>query len=225
VSPGIGNLTGGTTSNASRSNTRLDDATSLTSFNPFSEEDEHDQSSYALVSSLFSRVKNTFASPLGSSATAASANQFNLVGKENGTLESPRRYISQTNTSNLTSRSGTDRPITLSKFSAAPAPPLVSVMAVTSEAPSFNNDLEGPPSRGYVYSQVTDAPDGGNYGTVIPGFPIQDSDARSIRTTISLKRTGSVSKKIRRIRGEGADFLTYFQGINSLAGIHSRAFP
>lgn len=40
----------------------------------------------------------------------------------------------------------------------------------------------------------------------IPGFPIQDSDARSIRTAVSVsnvKRSASVSKVIRRIRGEG----------------------
>lgn len=41
------------------------------------------------------------------------------------------------------------------------------------------------------------------FATSIPGFPIQD-DARSIRTSTSLHRSGSVSKVIRRIRGEGA---------------------
>src|SRR6266404_1793729 len=43
-----------------------EDVASLTSFNPFSEEDEHDQSSYALMTSLFSKVKNTFTTPLSS---------------------------------------------------------------------------------------------------------------------------------------------------------------
>ena len=43
--------------------TCLDDVTCLTSFNPFSEEDEHDQSPYALVSSLFSKVKSTLSAP------------------------------------------------------------------------------------------------------------------------------------------------------------------
>ena len=48
------------------------------------------------------------------------------------------------------------------------------------------------------------SPDGGIFGNTIPGFPIQD-DARSIKTsTGSLHRSGSVSKVIRRIRGEGA---------------------
>ncbi|KAG0707570.1 kinase-like domain-containing protein [Suillus ampliporus] len=43
-----------------------DDVTSLTSFHPFSEEDESDYHSYALVTSLFSRIKNSFAMPLTS---------------------------------------------------------------------------------------------------------------------------------------------------------------
>lgn len=82
------------------------------------------------------------------------------------------------------------------------APPLVSLTPVTSDLPSFV-DFERTPSQGApVYS-----PDGhdNGYGTFIPGFPI-DSDARSIRTTASvnnIKRSASVSKVIRRIRGEG----------------------
>jgi 1-phosphatidylinositol-3-phosphate 5-kinase len=44
--------------------------------------------------------------------------------------------------------------------------------------------------------------DGGLYGTTIPGFSIPE-DARSIRTATSVKRSASVSKVIRRIRGEG----------------------
>jgi 1-phosphatidylinositol-3-phosphate 5-kinase len=44
--------------------------------------------------------------------------------------------------------------------------------------------------------------DGGLYGTTIPGFSIPE-DARSIRTSVSVKRSASVSKVIRRIRGEG----------------------
>lgn len=175
---------------------------SLTSYNPFAEEDENDQSSYALVTSLFSRVKN-FASPL--SSVAAGPSQSSYVGRENGTHETPRRPSIQTNVSIMSSRSGSDRPNTLNRFtSAAPAPPLVSVTPVTSEAPTFNADYDRPPStKGYFYSPVADTPENGGYGTAIPGFPIQDSDSRSIRTTNSINRSGSASKKIRRIRGEG----------------------
>jgi hypothetical protein len=57
------------------------------------------------------------------------------------------------------------------------------------------------PTRVMSYS-----PDGGIFGTAIPGFPIPD-DARSIRTATSLQRSGSVSKVIRRVRGEGKLFV------------------
>lgn len=53
-----------------------------------------------------------------------------------------------------------------------------------------------------------DGNDNSGYGTFIPGFPMPDSDARSIRTTASVnnfKRTASVSKVIRRLRGEGSE--------------------
>jgi 1-phosphatidylinositol-3-phosphate 5-kinase len=40
----------------------------------------------------------------------------------------------------------------------------------------------------------------------IPGFPIQD-DARSINTSASIHRSGSVSKVMRRLRGEGKKLL------------------
>ena len=86
------------------------------------------------------------------------------------------------------------------------APPLVSLTPVTSEPLASFVDFERTPSQGAsVYSP--DGHDNTGYGTYIPGFPMQDSDARSIRTTISVhnvKRSASVSKVIRRIRGEGA---------------------
>ena len=91
------------------------------------------------------------------------------------------------------------------------APPLVSLTPVTSELPRFDigadDDAMRPPSRGGLFyfpsAESISSPDAGfMYGTSIPGFPIQD-DARSIHTTTSLKRSGSVSKVIRRIRGEG----------------------
>jgi 1-phosphatidylinositol-3-phosphate 5-kinase len=73
---------------------------------------------------------------------------------------------------------------------------------VVSEAPSFITEYDRTPSRNGSYTPVFETPDGGMFGTSIPGFPIQD-DARSIRTSTSMNRSGSVSKVIRRIRGEG----------------------
>jgi 1-phosphatidylinositol-3-phosphate 5-kinase len=49
------------------------------------------------------------------------------------------------------------------------------------------------------------------YSTSIPGFPMQD-DARSIRTAGSLKKNNSVSKVIRRLRGEGMSLLFRLSG-------------
>ncbi|KAI0334482.1 hypothetical protein GY45DRAFT_1431675 [Cubamyces sp. BRFM 1775] len=190
---------GSAPSSRSRSSTKLvDDVTSLTSFNPFSEEDEHDQSSYALVSSLFSKVKNTLSAPLssaGSSATPAhpSTSAGNAAPEQ-------RRPSLQYSGSNQSNKSGPDRPTPFNiKTSSNPAPPLVSLTPVVSETPSYTGEYDRPPSRGAFYGP--DTPDGGGYA--IPGFPIQDSDARSIRTNVSLKRSASVSKVIRRIRGEG----------------------
>ncbi|KAI0673591.1 hypothetical protein C8Q78DRAFT_1017884 [Trametes maxima] len=185
-------------SSRSRSSTKLvDDVTSLTSFNPFSEEDEHDQSSYALVSSLFSKVKNTLAAPLsaaGPSATPAHPSTF-----AGSTPSEQRRPSLQYSSSNQSNKSGPDRPTPFTINTSNPAPPLVSLTPVVSETPSYAGEYDRPPSRGTFNGPET--PDGGGY--TIPGFPIQDSDARSIRTNVSFKRSASVSKVIRRIRGEG----------------------
>ena len=189
---------------------RLDDASCLTSFNPFSEEDENDQSSYALVTSLLSRVKNTFAPTLATSSTPAPSHQPTAGGSEgNSTSEPTRRASVHTQNSNVSSRSGPERPTTLHRLSSSlPAPPLVSLTPVTSEAPSFNIEYDRPSSfKGFFPSTITENGDGPSYGVTIPGFPIQDSDARSIRTTISTNRQGSVSKAMRRIRGEGTFFV------------------
>jgi 1-phosphatidylinositol-3-phosphate 5-kinase len=77
---------------------------------------------------------------------------------------------------------------------------------VVSESPSYIPEVEVT-SRAYAHHQkhahthsLTDADVA--YGTTIPGFPIPD-DVRSVRTVGSLKRTESVSKIIRRLRGEG----------------------
>lgn len=189
-------------SSRSRSSTKIvDDVTSLTSFNPFSEEDEHDQSSYALVSSLFSKVKSTLSAPL-SSAGPASTPTFPSTAPERAAPEQRRPSLQYSN-SNQSNKPGPERHTPFNIIASNPAPPLVSLTPVVSETPSYAGD-DRPPSRGGFYG--ADTPDGGGY--TIPGFPIQDSDARSIRTNVSLRRSASVSKVIRRIRGEGAHLTT-----------------
>jgi 1-phosphatidylinositol-3-phosphate 5-kinase len=217
----------------SRSSTKLvDDVTSLTSFNPFSEEDENDQSSLTLVSSLFSRMKNTLAAPL-SAATASVSSSSNAAGTGTGTgaggassatgggTEARRPSMSATQTSQSNSSSagrstgagaGVDRPSSLSVVPPArSAPPLVSLTPVISEVPTFNIEYDASPGGGggggggvnsRPFTPIFDQGENGFFGTSIPGFPIQD-DARSIRTTASVNRSASVSKVMRRIRGEG----------------------
>ncbi|KAJ3989013.1 hypothetical protein F5890DRAFT_1401940 [Lentinula detonsa] len=192
----------------SRSSTRIaDDVTSLTSFNPFSEEDENDQSSYTLVTSIFSRMKNSLAAPLSSTAATTSNvnnSNFNVNGVSSGVYDQKRPPL-QAQAGGPTRQSSTDRPNTLSSH-ANPAPPLVSLTPAQSEAPTYSVEYERSPSRtGMFYSE---SGDGGIFGTSIPGFPIPD-DARSIKTTGSLHRSGSVSKVIRRIRGEGAYIVAF----------------
>lgn len=185
-----------------------DDMTSLTSFNPFSEEDENDQSSYTLVTSLFSRVRNTLAAPLSSAVTAGPGASTASNSWGNGySTESRRSTLPQSSSANHGPRLTSDRPHPLKSVGSAnavPAPPLVSRVPVVSESPTFNTEHDRPPSRGgFLYSPSTETHDGGMFGTTIPGFPIQD-DTRSIHTNASLKRSASVSKVIRKIRGEGA---------------------
>ncbi|TCD70122.1 1-phosphatidylinositol-3-phosphate 5-kinase [Steccherinum ochraceum] len=193
-------------SSRSRSSSKLDDVTSLTSFNPFSEEDENDQSSYALVTSLFSRVKNTLAAPLAATGPPSQINPAStpVVQSQAGpaAVVDARRPSLQNSNSNNSNKSASDRPNTLNLKTSNPAAPLVSLTPVTSETPSYVDFERTPSQGGSIYSPDT-VDGGGGYGTAIPGFPIQDSDARSIRTTTSIKRSASVSKVIRRIRGEG----------------------
>lgn len=190
------------TSSRSRSSTKIfDDVTSLTSTNPFAEEDEHDQSSYAIVTSLFSKVRSTLVAPLSSAvASSGTGNQSNTQG---GQSTEQRRPSILNGHSNHSSKSSVERHALMKVAASNPAPPLVSLTPVVSETPSYVADYDRPPSRGGSF-YAPDTPDGGVYGTAIPGFPIQDSDARSIRTTTgSIRRSASVSKVIRRIRGEG----------------------
>ncbi|OAX36749.1 hypothetical protein K503DRAFT_867357 [Rhizopogon vinicolor AM-OR11-026] len=185
----------------SRSSTKIgDDVTSLTSFNPFSEEDENDHSSYALVTSLFSRMKNSFATPLTSSSVTPP-----LTGTPGATIGEQRRPSAtavNSNSSFPSRSSAPERPSSLTVVPCKAAPPLVSLTPVVSDPPSFGPERDRSPSRSGQYTPVYETHDGGVFGTAIPGFPIQD-DARSIRTTASLNRSASVSKVIRRIRGEG----------------------
>ncbi|RDB29600.1 1-phosphatidylinositol 3-phosphate 5-kinase FAB1 [Hypsizygus marmoreus] len=207
ASPVTGTFSG--QSSRSSSNTKLaDDVTSLTSFNPFSEEDENDQSSYTLVTSIFSRMKNTLSAPLSSAVAAASnTNQPappNPTTQQGASEQRRPSYTAQTQSSSFSSRaSGTDRPFSLATAPAQVAPPLVSLTPAQSEVPTYSVDYDRSPSRsGTFYSPVFESSEGIPFGTSIPGFPIQD-DARSVKTTASLHRSGSVSKVIRRIRGEG----------------------
>lgn len=201
TSPTVAN--GGPVRSSSSSTRVVDDVTSLTSFNPFSEEDEH-ESSYTLVSSLFSRVKNSFAAPLSSAVTAAS----NTNGRDAVPQNEQRRSSVGTHPIQATSPvikpvSDRFRPKIVGGSGPSLAPPLVSVVPALPETPTFSSEYEKTPSRGNLfYSPTTESQDGGAFGTAIPGFPIQD-DARSIHTTTSLQRSASVSKVIRRIRGEG----------------------
>lgn len=205
----------------SRSSTRVgEDVASLTSFNPFSEEDENDQSSYALVTSLLSRMKNSFATPLTAASTAPLASGTQTT--PNNDQRRPSATALHNNHSSFSARSSSEqRPVSLKLVSAVPAPPLVSLTPVVFEAPSFGHASDRSPSGGTV-TPFYEAPDGGAVGTSIPGFPIQD-DARSIRTSASLNRSASVSKVIRRIRGEGMSKINII--LRSSLTVFNRSVP
>lgn len=95
------------------------------------------------------------------------------------------------------------RPKIASASSPSLAPPLVSMIPALSDVPMIGLDHEKPSNRsGFFASPTGDSQESGWFGASIPGFPIQD-DAKSIHTTASLRRSASVSKVIRRIRGEG----------------------
>lgn len=198
----------GPQSSSHSSSTKLDDVTSLTSFNPFAEEDENDQSSLALVSQLFSRMRNSLSVPLSSTAPAPSTSAPTTSSSSITAPEArrPSLSVTQLNTpgGGPAKPSSHDRPHTLSLAPTNPAPPLVSLTPVTSEAPTYHHEVDSPMVRNGSYAPVFETPDGGSFATAIPGFPIQD-DARSIRTSmsISMPKQASVSKVIRRIRGEG----------------------
>ena len=178
-----------------------EDVASLTSFNPFSEEDEHDQSSYALMTSLLSRVKNTFTTPL-SSAPLVSTGTGAAAPSNTTPAERRRPSAAVIQNCNESSRSSHERPLSMTVVSSHIAPPLVSLTPVVSEGLTFNSDFDSLSRGAFINPSPSDGLEGGPYGTTIPGFSIPE-DARSIRTAPSIRRSGSVSKVIRRIRGEG----------------------
>jgi len=207
ASPLSGSLGSQTSESRSRSSSGklTDDITSLTSFNPFAEEDENDQSSYTLVTSIFSRMKNTLSAPRSSVAAAGvspipPASPSPLPPQGLFEQRKPSYTAPQTQTSTSSKNPGSDRPFS---FTAAPvAPPLVSLTPAHSEVPTYSVDDDRSPSRGNFNSPVFETGEGAPSGYSIPGFPIQD-DARSIKTSASFHRSGSVSRIMRRIRGEG----------------------
>ncbi|KAL5535730.1 MDM12_1 [Sanghuangporus sanghuang] len=183
ASPTVASSSGGPLKSSSSSTKVVDDVTSLTSFNPFSEEDEH-ESSYTLVSSIFSRVKNSFAAPL-SSVVAAAPGTSTANARESVPPVEQKRPSAGTHPAQVTSpvlKPVTDklRPKIASAAGPTLAPPLVSVIPARPETLIFSSEYEKPGRNGLLYSQSAESQEGGLFGTVIPGFPIQD-DARSIQ--------------------------------------------
>jgi 1-phosphatidylinositol-3-phosphate 5-kinase len=154
----------------------------LTTFNPFPDEEELDQPSYTYVTSLFSKVRNTFASAPTSKSQATVSQPAD---------DPPPKPV--------------ERKSTLPVVTKAPLPPLVSVTPAVSQAPSFQRELDSPVFKTGLFGFGGSDSAEGQFGTAIPGFPIAD-DARSIKTSTSYSRQKGVSKIIRRLRGEGTEF-------------------
>ena len=187
------------------------DVASLTSYNPFSEEDENDQSSYTLVTSIFSRMKNTLSAPLSSAVGTTSSTQPSSINTNQPISVSDSRRPSYTTAgSNFSSRTtASDRPNPLIAAPSHTAPPLVSLTPAHSEIPTYTVEYERHMSQKVSNSSAIDFGDNNILFGSIPGFPIQD-DARSIKTSASIHRSGSVSKVMRRLRGEGKKLLRKF---------------
>lgn len=196
----------------------IHDPNTMTSFpNPFAEDDEQGQSSYNLVTSFLSKMKSSISAPLSSgspgsstistvSMPSPSVTSQGATGAQ--TVESRRPSLTATQTtsaSSISTKAPSDRPHH-SLFKGAPvvAPPLVSLTPAQSEVPTFDNGQRtGMPYSPYDWQ-------GGSFGNSIPGFPIAD-DTRSIKTATTLHRSHSVSKVMRRIRGEGACFVVWLK--------------
>ncbi|KAG8906077.1 1-phosphatidylinositol-3-phosphate 5-kinase [Tulasnella sp. 403] len=196
-----------------------DDVNQLTTFgNPFPE-DEKEDTSFAYVSSLLSKVKNTLAGPSSSSSTGPTASppvpQPTAEPPNNISPAIARRSSNAKSVVSFASSGRSEKNVRTfaAVRSCNPAPPLMSLTPVISEQPSFPSDnfSDNGSTRGgsspapYVF-QLADGEGsaGGSsaFGHIIPGFPIND-DTRSIRTVASGRKAGSASKVIRRLRGEG----------------------
>jgi 1-phosphatidylinositol-3-phosphate 5-kinase len=151
-------------------------------------------------------MKNTLSAPLSSAApTAVLQPTTNNIPPTIPSQADQRRssHAGQSQALTHTAKTpGSERPNPFLPQIASAAPPLVSLTPAQPEVPSLNAEFEGSPSRGGAFLSGWDSQDGGMVGTTIPGFPIAD-DARSVRTSASVHRSGSVSKVIRRLRGEG----------------------
>lgn len=175
-----------------------EDVHTLTTFgNPFPDEGEEGNSSYAIMSSLLSKVRNTFSAqstpfPAGTGAVQAVSPQPELARN----ASNPRPTLPR-----MPSTSG-DRSIHAPLNARRPAPPLISMTPVISEIPTYLVDPELPTPRNSDLRSGSPMEGDPTFNTGIPGFPIQD-DSRSIRTSNSLKRSGTASKVIRRLRGDG----------------------
>ncbi|QRV97609.1 1-phosphatidylinositol-4-phosphate 5-kinase [Ceratobasidium sp. AG-Ba] len=178
---------------SSAKRTRSPSPVRLTTSNPFGD-DEEKTGSYAIVSSLLSKVKQSFATPAPTSPTATAP-----VSEPTKPKAPPPKDVPQPKPSSSTgAKAAPLKPATrsLRPGGSNPAPPLVSFAPIAVEQPRYV--AEG----AYASPQPYDAAEGSYGGTTIPGFAIPD-DARSVRTTTSTRRGVSVSKVIRRLRGEG----------------------
>ena len=194
----------------SRSSAKVvDDVTTLTSYNPFSEDEYDHSSSYTFVSALFSRVKNSFSTHPSTSTHGSHGGAGNSTTNGATTNTHETRPPLSTANSNAKSTSSTqskpkDGRMPLRSFatsSSSIAPPLLSYVPAISEIPLSTVEVDKYPSRSSYMSPMENHVNN-FFGNSIPGFPIQD-DSRSIHTAASLRRSGSVSKVIRKIRGEG----------------------
>ncbi|KAF8683231.1 Translation initiation factor IF-2, N-terminal region [Rhizoctonia solani] len=179
----------------------MDSPVTLTTHNPFEDDDLGGQGGYALVTSIFSKMKNTFVATGPSGATTTSVPTPSVIVPTTGenTNKPANKAVNKvTSPTNPPSpvRAPSLKPATksLKPGGSNPAPPLVSFAPIAVEQPRYI--AEGASIAPQTYEGVE-----GIYGTSIPGFAIPD-DARSVRTVASTKRGASISKVIRRLRGE-----------------------
>ncbi|KAF6754295.1 hypothetical protein DFP72DRAFT_990499 [Ephemerocybe angulata] len=197
-----------------------DDINTLTSHNPFAEQDEHEQSSVnKFINGFYSKMNSilplsatgTSVGSAGSSGGASSVAPASGGGLSGANPLEPRRpslVTTATTNSTISSKTNQDRPQSLFTAPTQVAPPLVSLTPAQSEVPTFSleyGEHGAQRQAGMPYSPSPFGFDegGGLIGTSIPGFPIPD-DTRSIKTSTSFQRTNSLSTKVmRRIRGDG----------------------